>query len=202
MSKTEALSTETLMVSAVEKLDEATKAMIAATSNGHSLRDELNHDDLTGILNRRGFDQRITLWQTEEMDHVTVAIMDLDDFKQVNDTHGHQAGDELLIRTATLLRTLARSRGGYAARLGGDEFVVAVPLADPTLGDVLSSGMHGVCELSIGVAMGSMSQTPKLMQKADLAMYCAKNSGEDGFQYWELDTVNPPVPSGRRHRKR
>lgn len=90
-----------------------------------------SHDQLTGLANRAGLERAILAWQHREDRRGPLAFfyLDLDGFKQVNDQHGHVAGDALLRMVAARLMALAPD-GGLAARIGGDEFVLLVPEAD------------------------------------------------------------------------
>ncbi|MEM9466435.1 MAG: diguanylate cyclase [Actinomycetota bacterium] len=99
------------------------------------LRHELELDDLTGLANRRGFEQRVTA-RIDDGERLHLAFLDLNGFKAVNDTHGHGVGDELLRRVAERLRRATRP-DDVVARLGGDEFVVAAAVTDHALRDEL-----------------------------------------------------------------
>ena len=92
------------------------------------LRHELELDVLTGLLNRRGFEQRVSA-RIEAGERLHLAFLDLNGFKAVNDTHGHGAGDDLLRRVGTRLQRATRP-DDIVARLGGDEFVVAASTTD------------------------------------------------------------------------
>jgi diguanylate cyclase (GGDEF)-like protein len=83
-------------------------------------------DALTGVLNRRGFEDRLDAEIAENRGPVTLVLIDLDDFKSVNDTHGHAAGDELLRWVAQTTAGVVRHIDAVA-RLGGDEFAVLLP---------------------------------------------------------------------------
>lgn len=99
------------------------------------LRHELELDVLTGLVNRRGFEQRVSA-RIDAGERLHLAFLDLNGFKAVNDTHGHAVGDELLRRVADRLRRATRP-DDVVARLGGDEFVVAAAIADPAARDEL-----------------------------------------------------------------
>jgi diguanylate cyclase (GGDEF)-like protein len=161
----------------------------------HASEDELRyrafHDPLTGLANRDLFRDRLEHALSLRRDEpVAVAFIDLDDFKTVNDSLGHDAGDELLRLAAERLRACVRS-GDTAARLGGDEF--AALIEDPEAVDGLVRRMLDAFEVpfrighrelhvttSIGVSTGVPGQhtAAQLLQDADLAMYAAKAAGK------------------------
>jgi diguanylate cyclase (GGDEF)-like protein len=149
------------------------------------------HDALTHLPNRALFTDRLTAALAAGRP-VSVALIDLDDFKTVNDTLGHGAGDTLLIAVAQRLTSAVRD-GDTVARLGGDEFVVILSsspdpgaaaermidaLADP-VGDLL-------VRASIGLATASPGDAPEdLLRRADIAMYAAKNDGGSNYLIFE-----------------
>ncbi|MBA2643348.1 MAG: diguanylate cyclase [Actinobacteria bacterium] len=160
------------------------------------------HDSLTGLANRSLFTDRVThaLGLTRRQHSlVGVLFVDLDDFKTVNDSLGHAAGDELLVAVARRLESCLREED-TCARLGGDEFAVilenvdgpdaAVAVAQRMLGviseplDVLGSRVS--VQGSIGVALGSSDvSTTEILRNADLAMYRAKGEGMSRYALFE-----------------
>jgi diguanylate cyclase (GGDEF)-like protein len=158
------------------------------------LQHRASHDGLTGLANRTLLRERLKAAAPHALDGVPVAILliDLDGFKKINDTHGHAAGDQLLVAVAT--RLLSAVRGAdTVARLGGDEFAVLLDgmdaeedvyaVADRLLEDIQAPVPYNGTELhpraSIGVAMwrGDIN-VDQLMHNADVAMYAAKMSGK------------------------
>lgn len=155
-----------------------------------------HHDPLTGLPNRVQLNERldyaITLARRRKQS-LAVAFIDLDDFKLINDRHGHAAGDALLREVAERLRALLRS-SDIVARLGGDEFIaVATELGNHSaLIEVLEKVLHGLarpvvfkdvslrCSASIGVAAFPRDgQSPAdLIAAADKALYAAKAAGK------------------------
>jgi diguanylate cyclase (GGDEF)-like protein len=144
------------------------------------------HDGLTGLPNRALFRDRLAEALTSEP--VTVFLVDLDDFKPVNDEHGHAAGDQLLVEVGRRLRACVRP-GDTVARLGGDEFGVLVPGLDPqrrpAMAAELTRSLTGRVRLaaaevdlraSIGTAAGEPGRAlDSLLHEADMAMYAVKN---------------------------
>ncbi|SCX56590.1 diguanylate cyclase (GGDEF) domain-containing protein [Klenkia marina] len=138
-------------------------------------------DPLTGLANRRGFDDALReLVRPGTV--LSAALLDLDDFKQVNDTGGHAAGDAVLRRVATLWGR-ALPAGAVLARHGGDEFALLLPGFDGAralaLVDRLRVG-HPDIGMSCGVAERGPRETgAQLMRRADRALYAAKEAGRD-----------------------
>lgn len=150
------------------------------------------HDSLTGLPNRRLFQERAVPMINESFDHRfggAVLLLDLDNFKEVNDALGHSVGDEVLIQCAHRLRTVVPARA-VLARLGGDEFAIVLPdmthreeameLADSisaSLGTPLELENIGLrVDVSIGVSYfpSQAVDAATALQRADVAMYHAK----------------------------
>jgi diguanylate cyclase (GGDEF)-like protein/PAS domain S-box-containing protein len=149
------------------------------------------HDRLTGLPNRTLFLERLTHALERGRDTRTaVLFLDLDGFKDVNDSHGHDAGDQLLLEVARRLGPAVRE-GDTVARFGGDEFVVlcedagseqdVVLLGERLLRELrlpIVVGDHQVLPgASIGIALGPPGSAPELIRQADAAMYRAKELG-------------------------
>ncbi|QES52309.1 phosphodiesterase [Streptomyces venezuelae] len=188
------------------------------------LQHSAEHDPLTDLPNRALFTRRVrqALAGRRAGDHSSaVLFIDLDGFKAVNDTIGHQAGDELLIEAARRLQDSVRA-GDTAARLGGDEFAALIlgdGNRDPAgrehlvheiaerLRSTLSqpyriAGSEVRVAASIGVAFADSGTTPSdLMRNADLAMYRAKAGGKDRVELYvpqmQTEAVHKAEPSGR-----
>lgn len=156
--------------------------------------DRAEVDPLTGLLNRRGFLDRITADLAAASPggtHLTVLMADLDDFKTINDTHGHAAGDHALIAVADLLRR--RLPGTVICRAGGEEFLVAHTSREPLdTAEMADQLCHAIATLphavtaSIGTATRTVTQADastspdllaRLIDTADDAMYRAKRHG-------------------------
>ncbi len=174
---------------------------------------QATHDSLTGLANRALFRDQVDealIASAEDGGGTMVLFIDLDDFKTVNDTMGHAAGDALLEVVASRI-TAAIGEHHMAARLGGDEFAVllrdvahdadARRIADAilvALGDPIDIGGHPVVtQASIGIASHAGARdAAELMQNADVAMYTAKRNGKGRFDVFE-STMSLSV--ARRH---
>lgn len=160
------------------------------------------HDPLTGLPNRALIRERLTLaLQRSRRSGVSVALLfiDLDGFKLINDTHGHEAGDLLLKTISARLIEQVRP-GDTVARLAGDEFVVLCEQVEqPMSMSILAERINDVVRLpvdfdgtllllsaSIGVAIGNGSthSCDDLLRYADTAMYAVKEKGRDGWQFF------------------
>ena len=140
-------------------------------------------DPLTGAANRRAWDEELSralTWAQQEGMPVTVAVMDLDDFKGYNDRNGHQAGDLLLKEAAAAWQAILRV-SDVLGRMGGDEFAVLLPGCTLEMGAAISQRMrHAVpaARCSIGVAeWDRLSGPDQLVARADAALYEAKQQG-------------------------
>lgn len=162
-------------------------------------------DSLTGLANRHRMDSQLNgILSAFKAANRSCAIMmlDLDRFKQVNDTMGHPAGDELLKQVAKRIRTIIGDRGEIG-RLGGDEFQVILPDLDDRgkLGEIADKIVKIVSQpypiddksaiigTSIGIAIAPYDGVEKdeLIRSSDLALYAAKNSGRGQFRFYSAD---------------
>jgi diguanylate cyclase (GGDEF)-like protein len=170
------------------------------------------HDALTGLPNRKYFVEQLdqALQRRRPDAHVLVAYIDLDDFKMVNDTLGHAAGDRLLCDVSASLQ--AEFPEGLIARLSGDEFAAMIPAlsADTDLaalgmrlqgcfaGDIILGGRKAEVSASIGIAVAPADGTEGtvLLKNADLALYRAKQQGKAGHHFFETS-----LDERARHRR-
>ncbi|MEO1696443.1 MAG: EAL domain-containing protein [Planctomycetota bacterium] len=152
------------------------------------LRHQAMHDPLTGLPNRRRFEERFEALDAEQRDRASVLFIDLDGFKLVNDTYGHGVGDELLVAVAHRIGTCLRF-GDLLARQGGDEFLVlfsgdVTPLTE-SIQEVLRppftlDGEEIFVTASVGVVRGLEGlDAEEAARRADIAMYAAKRDGKD-----------------------
>ena len=147
------------------------------------------HDPLTGLFNRRALTERLaaelkTVRRTAEI--LAFAMIDVDDFKAINDTRGHAGGDEALIAIANVLRECTREID-TPARLGGDEFTLILPRTERDSAQAVMERVtarlrsYGL-SASIGVAFTRAgSDSDALMRDADDAVYAAKAAGKNGY---------------------
>ncbi len=173
--------------------------IISSARAREKLHDEAEKDNLTQLLNRAGVQQRIRGWmQTKESAERGAAlfIIDVDNFKVVNDTLGHAEGDKALVQTARNLRSIFRE-DDVIGRIGGDEFMVFCPgMRNETtikekarmlnLGgqqDIIRAAGSVHLTLSIGVAIypDHSEEYEQLFRQADRALYEAKESGKNGY---------------------
>ena len=157
------------------------------------LREQASVDGLTRLANRTHLSERMSrlLGAPDAPAEIAVLLIDLDDFKTINDTMGHAAGDALLVTVAARLRDAVRA-GDLVSRLGGDEFAILLPGADPlTAGRVADEILRQlavatevqqhtiVTRASVGITAGAPGDEPSaLLSKADIAMYEAKRRGK------------------------
>ncbi|MCB8914979.1 MAG: EAL domain-containing protein [Thermoleophilales bacterium] len=165
---------------------------------GQQLKYLADHDPLTGLFNRRRFEEELNSAIAAGHERgIAILVIDLDNFKFVNDSYGHTVGDRLIVRTGELLRSRLRA-DDTLARQGGDEFVVVLRDVEPEdalataeelvrliARDVRIEGAENSARVtaSIGVAVSSEGQpVPEetLMMQADIAMYEAKDAGRNG----------------------
>ena len=179
------------------------------------------HDSLTGLYNRLGMDRHLKAEverHTRYADPLSVLHLDLDYFKRINDTWGHQAGDEVLVRIGSILNGSLRSLD-IAARYGGEEFIVLLPHTDSTQAQILAERLrqciadqcihYGNTAInftaSIGIATLEQAHrqvlpeaieqmTTELIHRADMALYQAKMNGRNKVAISkEIDYAEEPA---------
>ena len=188
-----------------EKVVQRTKELEIATAHAYKLA---QHDILTGLPNRSLLNQRLKqiLAQAQrEGTHVACLFLDFDHFKRINDTLGHDCGDQLLQAVAQRLTSAVRE-SDTVARLGGDEFVIVLPGLDPAnatfetmtvlarvresfLAPFRLSDQVPTLTCSIGVSMYPLdaNEPVTLIKQADTAMYAAKEAGRNAYRYYTAD---------------
>lgn len=165
------------------------------TANEAMLRYQAEHDPLTGIINRGAFEQLRRLFQIKRIP-MALLIVDVDKFKQVNDSYGHEIGDQVLKKVAALLQDCFRATD-YPARIGGDEFAVILPnmtedqknVIERKIGETNETLTHpddGLPQisLSVGAAFSVEGFTDDLYRKADQALYEVKKHGRCGLRFY------------------
>ncbi|MFX3635955.1 MAG: diguanylate cyclase domain-containing protein [Candidatus Pristimantibacillus sp.] len=157
------------------------------------------HDSLTGLKNRAAFDETLETILAANKGMTALLMIDLDNFKQVNDSLGHDKGDQLLQGVADIMRSVA-GKSDIVFRLGGDEFVIVMPLTNKQavartahlIITAVESAVAQEAELTkdISVSIG-ISFAPEhgidqdsLCKKADMALYLSKESGKNQYQFY------------------
>jgi diguanylate cyclase (GGDEF)-like protein len=164
------------------------------------LKHQASHDPLTDLANRSLFAERVGDALESSPGSVSVIFIDIDDFKTVNDSLGHAAGDELLIAVAHRLSDCVRP-SDLVARLGGDEFAImlgrvssrdeSIEVAERIIrriGERFAIGAHNISvRASAGIATGDRRSVgpEELIRNADVAMYRAKQAGKHGYELFE-----------------
>ena len=179
------------------ELAEATMLLDQTMEQALALEESNRRDDLTGLFNRKFFDEQITQEVNSARRYnwpLTLAVIDIDHFKTVNDTYGHAGGDAVLRALAGRLQSMMRASDSLC-RYGGEEFALILPRVDIAIGRVLLERLRAAVEamavdvgegvtvsltLSIGIASLDKGITPgRLMAQADAAMYQSKHAGRN-----------------------
>lgn len=185
-------------------------------------------DPLTGLLNRRGFQEMANkLWQNLERNqrNVSIILLDIDHFKQINDTYGHIKGDEVLVKLAECIQHTIR-KGDVSARWGGEEFILLLPETDQqealiqterlrqaiealsiehkksTLQITSSFGVSGTTKQASSQYSGPRGHRydfEQMISRADDALYTAKNSGRNQVFYFKEGPSKEPVAVRHLH---
>jgi diguanylate cyclase len=179
------------------KVEESTRVIEELRRDLSRARDEALIDSLTGILNRKGFDDRIhaLLSHPSSSSENCLVMLDIDHFKRVNDTHGHVMGDRVIQSLGELLRSSVKNPAHCAARYGGEEFALLMPgcsiedsmahaafvrqqIKAMTIRDRRKDGPSISVTVSLGVtALRSGDDAARFIARADSALYTSKNDG-------------------------
>ncbi len=150
------------------------------------IQDQVSLDSLTGLFSRKAFYNYLYAINRSNLTNLYIYILDIDKFKNINDTYGHLEGDNALEKFADALRTFTRSKKGVAARIGGDEFAIAVELPSTTPEEYLSLLLEDLNKVndgslkyevkaSVGYSLFEEKDTViEAMNKADKKMYINK----------------------------
>lgn len=153
-----------------------------------------SHDELTGAYNRSGYQLLLT---GIDLSSTYMLLFDVDNFKRINDTYGHETGDEVLKKLVRVLKSNFRS-DDYICRIGGDEFVVFMVHATETQHDLIVQKINEInremedkgdglppASVSVGIVHGTeASEAEHLFEKTDAAMYKAKQSGKHTYTFY------------------
>lgn len=153
---------------------------------------QAHRDDLTALLNRRGFSRYVDALARQDVATVSLLVADLDEFKSVNDRFGHQIGDTVLVSVGRLLHAHIR-QSDCAVRLGGDEFALVLASAGTDVARRRAEALVAAVRaqpwadlapglsvtVSVGSASGKTTEFTALIERADRALYRAKQGGRD-----------------------
>jgi diguanylate cyclase (GGDEF)-like protein len=177
--------------------------LAGAQDNSRRLSNEADVDPLTGLANHRAFQERLIVEVDRAQRYgrpLSLACLDVDGFKDVNDQFGHQTGDEALTEVAARLVSVARTLD-LAARLGGDEFAILLPETTAEAAEVVARRAHELIRVdlagpkpSITVSIGICdleyaSSAEELLRFADGALYWAKEHGRDAVWRYAPEVV-------------
>jgi diguanylate cyclase (GGDEF)-like protein len=149
-----------------------------------------SHDKLTGLYNRSGYDYAM---EHEDLPHCAMLLVDVDHFKEINDSFGHEMGDRMLVWVGQVLQGSFRGED-HVCRIGGDEFVVLMHKVKPQHARLIQDKLENInktltnpeddrppVSISVGIAFGDERSTPeKLYERADKALYRVKENGRRG----------------------
>lgn len=168
--------------------------------NEQSLLKKAEYDALTGILNRHAFDE-ICENSAEKKQQIALLLVDLDNFKSINDNFGHKGGDIALQELARILTETFRT-DDYISRIGGDEFAIILPHCTKAAVNIIKQKILSVNEklvnikdgikpvsVSVGVAFSDDGFNEDLFKKADKALYIVKEKGKRGCEIYEENYV-------------
>lgn len=149
-------------------------------------------DSLTGLNNRRSMEKHLRVYEDDQSCAVTLIMLDINNFKRINDQYGHRLGDMALIETANILRTVFSGTSAFLARFGGDEFVIIMPEGEESIVEGIIQRVRNrindfnktkqfsfLLSVSVGYAISTVkadNRTERLLREADENMYRDKVS--------------------------
>jgi len=152
------------------------------------LRYNISHDQLTGLLTRRYLKDKL---EKEENSDITVVMIDIDDFKHINDRYGHNYGDEILKKLATYMIHTAKNNGGFSVRWGGEEFLLYFKsnqqnqiyeylkeMCQKITKEIILPSQKGLT-VTVGIASGQLDDFEKVVKQADDYLYEGKKNGKN-----------------------
>ncbi|KRE59323.1 diguanylate cyclase [Arthrobacter sp. Soil736] len=186
--------------------EQAKQALAELAEQAAQLKAMAFQDPLTGLANRKLFHDQLTeALRGDRSAAVDVLLLDLDDFKEVNDILGHHAGDQMLVEVARRLRACVRPND-TVARLGGDEFVVLLTGSDDaeTVAERIVESLNvpvwiegSMLRPSLSLGLASMNEdavaASELLRRADVAMYAAKAAGKNRFMRFQPEMMTALV---------
>jgi diguanylate cyclase len=192
-----------------QRLAKAEEQLVVQAAEIKAHESEARTDSLTGLANRRAFDdelkRRLSEWQRKGT-ACTLVLLDIDFFKKFNDTHGHQVGDEVLRQVAKVLGVQSRDMD-MPCRYGGEEFAVILPATAATQACIVAERIRAAVEVSntvcngktlkvtcsLGVAdFGDDDDVARLIRRADDALYVSKKAGRN-CGHWNTGTQHVPI---------
>ncbi|MBQ7637171.1 MAG: GGDEF domain-containing protein [Lachnospiraceae bacterium] len=185
------------------KLAETYNTILAQNRESRKrLKYKAEHDELTKLLNRTAFDKLCDSLAKEDTPFALL-IIDVDNFKKINDTYGHAKGDEALLRVGNRLMGAFRS-DDYCVRYGGDEFVVLMTGVSPASAGTIVAKIEEINDelkqggtkdtpsvtLSVGISFSEKGYTSGLFANADKALYFTKENGRSGYTFYDDVEMN------------
>ncbi|UWE14425.1 GGDEF domain-containing protein [Herbaspirillum huttiense] len=208
----EATRSRDAMVDARQEVEKAEERIQALEQQLQQMGELVREDQLTGSLNRRGMDESLDREIANALRRETplcVALLDLDDFKRINDTHGHATGDEVLVHLVQVIRETLRKLD-VIARFGGEEFVILMPETSPqdavqiitrvqrelTKRIFMHESQRLLITFSAGVSVYHPGESQaELLKRTDVALYKAKNAGKNRIVFADPPADTPSLPS-------
>ncbi|MDR9836482.1 GGDEF domain-containing protein [Herbaspirillum huttiense] len=208
----EATRSRDAMVDARQEVEKAEERIQALEQQLQQMGELVREDQLTGSLNRRGMDESLDREIANALRRETplcVALLDLDDFKRINDTHGHATGDEVLVHLVQVIRETLRKLD-VIARFGGEEFVILMPETSPqdavqiitrvqrelTKRIFMHESQRLLITFSAGVSVYHPGESQaELLKRTDVALYKAKNAGKNRIVFADPPAEAPSLPS-------